>query len=184
MKWTKAPRKRARWAGSVKSRYCGTRIRLPVKDYVVMEKYLRRFRSLLEAPSGERDGDAEELLGIVNVGQDGDEIWIEKRLSEAEKRYVIVHELVHARRQESSEDFADEALEERIVELEAVARSDPEILGAMPNGVAMVVLHDFLTNRGAVNPNTLEGLGKVHDRISVLLGGIKTTACDPPRWAA
>jgi len=95
-----------------------------------------------------------------------------------------VHELVHARRQVSDEDFPDEALEERIVELEAIARTRGDILDAIPNGLAFRLLHDFLTDRGSINPNTLAGLGKVHERISVLLGGMKTTACDAPRWAA
>jgi len=85
------------------------------------------------------------IYGIVNVGPDEDEIWIEKGLSEAEKRFVIVHELVHARRQLSGEDFPDEALEESIVELEAIARTRGEILDAIPNGLAFRLLHDFPT---------------------------------------
>lgn len=173
-------KRRARW----RSRYCGLRARLPVADYVVKEKHLRRFRSLLETPSDTDREEPEVLYGIVNVGPDEDEIWIEKGLSEAEKRFVTVHELVHARRQISGEDFADETLEERIVELEAIARTDGEVLDDIPNGLAFRLLHDFLTARDAVDPNTLDGLGKVHDRISILLGGIKTTACDVPRWAA
>lgn len=166
----------------VRSRYCGTRARLPVDDYVVREKYLRKFHHLLDDPR--RAGEPEELYGIVNVGSDEDEIWVEKGLSEPEKRFVIVHELVHARRQLSGEDFPDEALEEKIVELEAIARTDGKILDAIPNGLAFRLLHDFLTARGSISPNTLDGLGKVHARIGLLLGGIKTTACDVPRWAA
>lgn len=169
--------------GRSRSRYCRARARLPVDDYVVREKYLRRVRSLLEDPSG-TDGEREVLYGIVNVGEDEDEIWIEKGLSEPEKRFVVIHELVHARRQLSEEDFPDEALEEKIVELEAIARTNAEILDEIPNGLAFRLLHDFLTARGSVNPNTLDGLGKVHARIGILLGGIKTTACDVPRWAA
>ncbi len=165
----------------VRSRYCGTRTRLPVDDYVVREKYLRQVRSLLEDPP---DGEREVLYGIVNVGEDEDEIWIEKGLSEPEKRFVVIHELVHARRQLSGEDFPDEALEEKIVELEAIARTHAEILDRIPNGLAFRLLHDFLTARGAINPNTLDGLWKAHARIRTLLGGMKTTACDVPRWAA
>jgi hypothetical protein len=165
-----------------KSQYCGTRARLPVGDYVVREKYLRRVHSLLADPSGtDRD---EVLYGIVNVGDDDDEIWIEKSLSEPEKRFVIVHELVHARRQLSGEDLPNESLEEKIVELEAIARTKAEVLDGMPNGLAFRLLHDFLTARDAINPNTLHGLGKVHVRIGIVLGGAKTTACDVPRWAA
>ncbi len=166
----------------VRSRYCGTRARLPADAYVVREKYLRRFHHLLDDPSGA--GEPEEFYGIVNVGPDEDEIWVEKGLSESEKRFVIVHELVHARRQLSGEDFPDAALEEKIVELEAIARTDGKILDDIPNGLAFRLLHDFLTARGSISPNTLDGLGKVHARVSLLLGGIKTTACDVPRWAA
>lgn len=167
----------------VRSRYCGARARLPIDDYVVREKHLRRFRNLLDDPP--KDGsEPEELYGIMNVGPDEDEIWIEKGLSQSEKRFVIVHELVHARRQMGDEDFGDEALEEKVVELEAIARTQAKILDDIPNGLTFRLLHDFLTNHGRINPNTLNGLGKVHARISILLGGIKTTACDVPRWAA
>jgi hypothetical protein len=166
-----------------KSRYCGTRTRLPIEDYVVREKYLRRVRSLLEDPSG-TDSARKVLYGIVNVGEDDDEIWIEKGLSESEKRFVVVHELVHARRQLSGEDFPDEALEEKIVELEAIARTNAEILDGIPNGLAFRLLHDFLTARGSIRQNTLDGLGKIHARIGILLGVKKTTVCDVPRWAA
>jgi hypothetical protein len=166
-----------------KSRFCGTRARLPVEDYIVREKYLRRVRSLLNDPSGTRS-EREVLYGIVNVGEDDDEIWIEKGLSEPEKRFVVAHELVHARRQLSGEDLPDEALEEKIVELEAIARTNAEILDAIPNGLAFRLLHDFLTARSSIDPNTLDGLGKVHARIGTLLGGIKTTACDVPRGTA
>lgn len=113
----------------------------------------------------------------MNVGSDADEIWIEKTLTEAEKRYVVIHELVHARRQAGGEDFAEETVEERIVELEALARADPDLLGELPNGLLMVLLHNFLTGEGAFNPNTASGLAQVHARISRLLGGTKTTAC-------
>lgn len=169
--------------GFAKSRYCGTRARLPARDYTVREKYLRRFRSLLGDSAG-INNKPDVLYGIVNVGPDEDEIWIEKGLSQSEKRFVLVHELVHARRQDSGEDFPDEALEEKVVELEAIARTDGKILDDIPNGLAFRLLHDFLTARDAITANTLEGLGKIHDRISMLLGGIKTTACDVPRWAA
>jgi len=67
-----------------KSRYCGARARLPVEDYIVREKYLRRVRSLLEDPA-DASGEREVLYGIVNVGEDDDEIWIEKGLTEPEK---------------------------------------------------------------------------------------------------
>lgn len=164
----------------VRSRYCSTRARLPVEDYVVREKYLRRVRSLLGDASDSLSDD-EVLYGIVNVGEDEDEIWIEKGLSEPEKRLVTIHELVHARRQLSDEDFPDEALEEKIVELEAIARTTAQILDRIPNGLAFRLLHDFLTAQGSISANTLDGLGKVHARISTLLGGIRTTACDLPR---
>lgn len=70
----------------------------------------------------------------------------------------------------------------RALELEAIARTHAE--DRIPNGLAFRLLHDFLTARGAINPNTLDGLWKVHAHIRILLGRIKTTACDVPGWAA
>ncbi len=160
-----------------KSRYCGTRITLPADDYVIREKYLRRFRRLEQMLSDEAGEAIGEFEGVVNVGPDSDEIWVEKGLTEPEKRFVVLHELVHARRQMSGEDFGDYALEELIVELEAVARGSPKVLGEMLNGLVLVLLHDFLTACGEFTPNTKEGLAEIHARISVLLGGVKTTAC-------
>lgn len=160
------------------SRYCGKRITLPADDYVVKEKYLRRFRKLGEILSDEAGEIIGEFDGVVNVGPDSDEIWVEKGLSEAEKRFVVVHELVHARRQLSGEDFEDYDLEERIVELEACARADRKLLGEMPNGLTLILLHDFLTDRSMITPKTKEGLIRIYDRIRLLLGGIKTAACE------
>ncbi len=140
------------------SRYGGKRITLPADDYVVKEKYLRRFRKLGEILSDEAGEAIGEFTGVVNVGPDSDEIWVEKGLSEEEKQFVVLHELVHARRQLSGEDFEDYSLEERIVELEACARADVRLLGEMPNGLSLVLLHDFLTDRSAISANTKEGL--------------------------
>lgn len=160
------------------SRYCGKRITLPADEYVVKEKYLRRFRRLGEILSDEAGEVIGEFDGVVNVGPDSDEIWVEKGLTDAEKRFVVLHELVHARRQLSGEDFEDYALEERIVELEAICRAGRKLLGEMPNGLSLVLLHDFLTDRSAVSANTKEGLVRIYERISLLLGGIKTAACE------
>lgn len=91
---------------------------------MVKEKYLRRFRKLGRILSDEAGEVIGEFEGVVNVGPDSDEIWAEKGRTDAEKRFVVVSELVHARRQLTGEDFEDHSLEERIVELEAVAPAD------------------------------------------------------------
>ncbi|MBI4278588.1 MAG: hypothetical protein HY660_09040 [Armatimonadetes bacterium] len=159
--------------------YCGTRTRLPAEDYVIKEKYLRRYRRLAEFLSEAGQPHIAGLDALMNVGPDSDEIWIEKGLSEAEKRFVAIHELVHARRQLSGEDFEDYQVEEPIVELEAIARTPTAVLGQLSNGLALTLLHDFLTDFGQFNPNTAEGLAAIQRRISVLLGGRPTTACAP-----
>ncbi len=159
------------------SRYCGKRVTLPAGEYVVKEKYLRRFRRLGEILSDEAGEVIGEFDGVVNVGPDSDEIWVEKGLTDAEKGFVVLHELVHARRQVSGEDFEDYSVEEQIVELEAVARADRKLLGEMPNGLSLVLLHDFLTDRSTISANTRDGLARIHERIAVLLLGVKTAAC-------
>src|SRR5207302_1580922 len=83
--------------------------RLPRRGYVIQEKHLRRFRSLTVRPDA-------DFAGLVHMGEDGNEIWVEAGLSEPEKRFTIVHELVHARRQRAEEELRDERLEEAIVE--------------------------------------------------------------------
>src|SRR5205807_1695483 len=75
-----------------------------------------------------------------------------------------------ARRQRSSEDLVDDALEEAIVELESVARVGKRILKRMPSGVVLSILHDYLTGRGRNNPDTRAGLGAIYRRIWILLG--------------
>lgn len=75
-------------------------------------------------------------------------------------------------------------MEESIVELEAIARADRGLLGDLPNGLALTILHDFLTDFGSFNPNTREGLAAVHGRISIILGGRVTTACAPSEAGA
>jgi Zn-dependent peptidase ImmA (M78 family) len=104
------------------------------------------------------------------MGEDGNEIWVEAGLSEPEKRFTIVHELVHARRQRAGEDLADDTLEEAVVELEAVARVAARTLRRMPSGMILSLLHDYLTDRGRDDPNTRNGLRNVHLRVGVLLG--------------
>jgi len=136
--------------------------RLPRRGYIVQEKYLRRFRSL-----GLRTGTT--FAGLVHMGEDGNEIWVEAGLSEAEKRFTIVHELVHARRQRAGEELPDEQLEEAIVELETVARVRGRILMQMPSGMALTLLHDFLTAGRRFDANTREVLRAVHRRIWMLL---------------
>ncbi len=48
----------------------------------------------------------------------------------------------------------------------------------MPNGLTLVVLHDFLTDRSTITAKTKEGLSRIYDRIRLLLGGIRTAACE------
>ncbi len=167
-------------AERMKNRYCLSRARLPAHLYVVREKYLKRFRTLARMLTDVPVKPGTEFEGLVNVGEGEDEIWVEKGLSEAEKRFVIIHELVHARRQEAGEDFDNYAREERIVELEAVARAPRTLLRDMPSGLALVALHDFLTARGRFAPNTSEGLIAIHRRICEVLGVKTTLACGMP----
>jgi len=152
--------------------------RLPRRGYIVQEKYLRRFRSL-----GGRTGTT--LAGLVHMGDEGNEIWVEAGLSEAEKRFTIVHELVHARRQRAGEELPDEELEEVIVELETVARVGGRTLMQMPSGLALTLLHDFLTGGRRFDANTREGLRAVHRRIWRVLGDhLPRPALRPLRVAA
>jgi hypothetical protein len=103
------------------------------------------------------------------MGEDGNEIWVEASLSEPEKQFTVVHELVHARRQRSKEDLDDDDLEEPIVELETIARVAKRVLNRMPSGMTLSILHDYLTRGGRDNPETRMGLRAVHRRIQTLL---------------
>lgn len=139
--------------------------RLPRRGYVIQEKHLRRFRSLAIRSDT-------TYAGLVHMGEDGNEIWVEAGLSEAEKRFTIVHELVHARRQRGGEELelADEGLEEAIVELETIARVQPRTLMQMPSGIALSLLHDFLTGGRRYDPDRRAGLQAIYRRIWTVLG--------------
>jgi hypothetical protein len=137
--------------------------RLPRRGYVIQEKHLRRFRSL----TVRHDAD---FAGLVHMGEDGNEIWVEAGLSEPEKRFTIVHELVHARRQRAEEELRDERLEEAIVELETVARVSERTLRRMPSGVALTLLHDYVTGGRRFDPDRRAGLRAIYRRIWTLLG--------------
>lgn len=164
----------------MENRHCLSRARLPAHLYTVREKYLKRFRTLARMLPGIPAGPGTEFEGLVNMGEGEDEIWVEKGLSEAEKRFVVIHELVHARRQEAGEEFEAYNREEPIVELEAIARAPRRLLRDMPNGLPLVVLHDFLTRHGRLRPGTPEGLIKIHRRICQVLGVTSTLACGMP----
>ena len=138
--------------------------RLPRRGYVIHEKHLRRFRSLALRHDT-------TYAGLVHMGEDGNEIWVEAGLSEAEKRFTIVHELVHARRQRAGEELPDERLEEAIVELETVARVNARTLTQMPSGIALRALHDYLTGGRRHDPDTRVGLQAIYNRIRTVLGG-------------
>jgi hypothetical protein len=143
--------------------------RLPRWAYVVREKHLRRFRTLARQLTDGRVGPHTTFDGLVNMGEDGNEIWVEASLSEPEKRFTIVHELVHARRQRTGEDLDDDTLEEQIVELETIARVGRRTLGRMPSGVTLSILHDYLTRGGRDDPETPAGLRAIYRRIWALL---------------
>ncbi len=143
--------------------------RLPRRGYVIREKYLRRFRTLARQLSDTPLSPDTTFDGLLHMGEDGNEIWIEAGLSEPEKQFTVVHELVHARRQRSGEDLDDDALEEPIVELETIARVGKRTLNRMSSGMTLSVLHDYLTRGGRDDPETRQGLGAVHRRIQVLL---------------
>lgn len=144
--------------------------RLPRRGYVIREKYLRRFRTLARQLSDTPLSPDTTFDGLLHMGEDGNEIWIEASLSEPEKRFTIVHELVHARRQRSDEDLEDDDLEEPIVELETIARVGKRTLSRMPSGMTLNILHDYLTRGDRDKPETRKGLRAVHRRIRMLLG--------------
>ncbi len=150
------PRKRAR--------NMPTLTRLPRRGYVIQEKHLRRFRSLAVRPEA-------TYAGLVHMGEDGNEIWVEAGLSDAEKRFTIVHELVHARRQRAGEELADDPLEEAIVELETIARVRGRTLQQMPSGIVLSRLHAYLTGNRRYDPDTRAGLRAIYRRIWILLEG-------------
>ena len=158
--------------------------RLPRRGYVIEEKHLRRFRTLLRQVGDLPLSRDTTFAGLLHMGEEGNEIWVEAGLPEPEKQFTIVHELVHARRQRSSEDLADDSLEEAIDELEAVARVSKRILKRMPSGVVLSVLHDYLTGRGRNNPDTRAGLGAIYRRIWILLGARTTRRATVSRVAA
>lgn len=162
------------------NRHCLTRTRLPARLYEVKEKYLKRVRTLARQLT-DVPVDAETVFeGVVNMGEGEDEIWVEKGLSEPEKRFVVIHELVHARRQLAGEEFAEYEQEEQIVELEAIARAPRRLLRQLPDSLPLVVLHDYLTARGRFRPTRPAGLIAVHRRICTILGVASTLACGMP----
>lgn len=145
--------------------------RLPTRSYVIREKYLRRFRTLGRQLTDIPLSPDTTFDGLLNMGDDGNEIWVEAGLPAPEKQFTILHELVHARRQRAGEDLDDDVLEEQVVELEAVARASRRLLNRMSSGMLLSVLHDYLTLRDADDPNTTAGLGRVYRRIRLLLSG-------------
>jgi len=159
--------------------------RLPHRAYVVREKHLRRFRTLARQLTDIPLSPDTTFDGLLNMGEDGNEIWVEAGLPEPDKRFTIIHELVHARRQQAGEDLDDDALEEQIVELEALARARRRLLNRMSSGTILSLLHDYLTRRGRDDPNTSAGLAAVHKRIRMLLGvGTGRPRTTARAWAA
>ncbi len=144
--------------------------RLPRRGYVIREKHLRRFRTLASQLTDTPLSPETTFDGLLHMGDEGNEIWVEAGLSEPEKRFTIIHELVHARRQQAGEDLDDDRLEEPIVELEAIARTGRRTLSRMPSGMILRIVHDYLTRRGRDDPETSSGLRAVYCRIWALLG--------------
>jgi hypothetical protein len=144
--------------------------RLPRRGYVIREKYLRRYRTLARQLSDAPLDPDTTFDGLLHMGEDGNEIWVEASLSEPEKRFTIVHELVHARRQRAGEDLDDDELEEPIVELETIARVGKRTLSRMPSGMTLGIIHDYLTRAGRDDPETPRGLRAVYQRIRTILG--------------
>ncbi|HEV2283716.1 MAG TPA: hypothetical protein VGX75_15130 [bacterium] len=132
---------------------------------------MRRFRTLARQLTDIPLSPDTTFDGLLNMGDDGNEIWVEAGLPAPEKQFTILHELVHARRQRAGEDLDDDVLEEQIVELEAVARASRRLLNRMSSGMLLCVLHDYLTRRGADDPDTTIGLRRVYARIGFLLSG-------------
>ncbi len=145
--------------------------RLPRRAYVIREKYLRRFRTLARQLTDIPLSPDTTFDGLLNMGDDGNEIWVEAGLPGPEKQFTILHELVHARRQRAGEDLDDDVLEEQIVELEAVARASRRLLSRMSSGMLLSLVHDYLTRRGLDDPNTSMGLRRVYTRIGQLIFG-------------
>ncbi|HLW47694.1 MAG TPA: hypothetical protein VKW09_07995 [bacterium] len=145
--------------------------RLPKRSYVIREKYLRRFRTLARQLTDIPLSPDTTFDGLLNMGEDGNEIWVEAGLPAPEKQFTILHELVHARRQRAGEDLDDDVLEEQIVELEAVARASRRLLNRMSSGMVLSLIHNYLTRRDADDPNTTAGLTRVYTRIGQLLSG-------------
>lgn len=106
--------------------------------------------------------------GLVFVGEEDNEIWINDRLSKAERSYTTIHELVHARRQFSNEECEQDEMEELIVELETVARADEHVLGGLFLRTIVWALKSYLTNGGKDSPNISKGLRKIYTRINRL----------------
>lgn len=153
-----------------RARSTSTVTHLPRRGYVVREKHLRRFRSLIRLLTDSPLSQETTFDGLLHMGEEGNEIWVEAGLSEPEKRFTIIHELVHARQQRAGEDLDDDRLEEPIVELEAIARVGRRTLRRMPSGMILSILHDYLTRHGRDDPETPAGLRSVYRRIWTLLG--------------
>jgi hypothetical protein len=61
--------------------------RLPRRGYVIREKHLRRYRTLTrELPQPRREP---VFAGLLNMGDEGNAIWVEAGLPQPEKRFTI-----------------------------------------------------------------------------------------------
>ncbi|MDR5695248.1 MAG: hypothetical protein QN198_02375 [Armatimonadota bacterium] len=148
------------------------RSRLPVKEFQVIHRFclhkpgnVRRFLGLSSREAHELSGLA--LAGVVNTSDEV--IYIDHCLSEPEKEFTEIHELVHARRQINGEELQDYDLEEIYVELETIARTRrPTLLSLFPNTL-LILLHDYLTERGRLKPDRKQDLAKIYRKIEALI---------------
>src|SRR5579864_2456785 len=59
--------------------------RLPKRSYVIREKYLRRFRTLARQLTDIPLSPDTTFDGLLNMGEDGNEIWVEAGLPRSEE---------------------------------------------------------------------------------------------------
>lgn len=114
----------------------------------------------------------ERCYGMVNVGKDGDEIWIWDKLSKHEKEYTLIHELVHARRDadDTCKTYRNMDSEELAVELETLARVNDKTLKKFGFFYELLRgLKSALTDNGKDDPDTPEGLKRITKRIDTIV---------------
>jgi len=148
------------------------RSRLPVKEFQIVRRFclhkpgnVRRFLGLSSKEAQALDGLS--LAGVVNTSDQV--IYIDHCLSEPEKEYTEIHELVHARRQMNGEELPDYDLEEIYVELETVARARRSTLLSLFPNTLLFLLHDYLTEGGRLKADRKSDLAKIYRNIEAFI---------------